>query len=89
VKAALPALPTLRPGTFGILHAPCGTHVALLIPPAAVTRSGQLEAVRLLVDSAVRTRNVRTGKTYGDQVEVLSGLQEGERLLVEPKPDER
>lgn len=89
VKAALPALPNLRPGTFGILRAPCGTHVALLIPPAAVTRSGQLEAVRLVVDSEVRTRNVRTGKTYGDRVEVLSGLQEGERVLVEPNPVER
>jgi RND family efflux transporter MFP subunit len=83
VKAALPALPGLRPGTFGSLRTPCGAHVALLVPPAAVSRSGQLEAVRLVVDGDIRTRNVRTGKTYGDRVEVLSGLQEGQRVIVE------
>jgi RND family efflux transporter MFP subunit len=85
VKASLSALPRLRPGTFGSLRAPCGTHPALLIPPAAVIRSGQLESVRLMVDGTVRTRNVRTGKTYNDRVEVLSGLQEGERVLIGEK----
>lgn len=82
VKASLPALPGLRPGTFGSLRAPCGTHSTLLIPPAAVTHSGQLESVRLILDGTVRTRNVRTGKTYNDRVEVLSGLQAGERVLI-------
>jgi RND family efflux transporter MFP subunit len=89
VKAALPALPNLRSGTVGALHAPCGTHVALLVPVAAVTHTGQLESVRLVVDTEVRMRNVRIGKTYGDQVEVLAGLREGERELVEPTPVER
>ncbi len=89
VKAALPALPMLRPGTFGSLRAPCGAHVALLVPPAAVTRSGQLEAVRVVIDGSLRTRSVRTGKTYGDRVEVLSGLQEGEKVIVTPDVAER
>ena len=88
VKAALPALPNLRPGTFGVLHAPCGTHLALLVPTTAVTRSGQLESVRVVVDSEVRVRNVRTGKTYGDQIEVLAGLQEGDRVLLAQNPVE-
>jgi len=84
VKAALPADPGLRPGAFGSLRAPCGRHAALLIPATAVTRTGQLESVRLLVDGAARVRHIRTGKPYGDQVEVLSGLQEGEQVLLGP-----
>lgn len=88
VKAALPSLPNLRAGTFGVLHAPCGMHVALLVPPAAVRRSGQLESVRVLVDSGIRVRNVRTGKVYGDRVEVLAGLHAGERVLVGSNPVE-
>jgi multidrug efflux pump subunit AcrA (membrane-fusion protein) len=54
----------------------------LLIPAAAVMRSGQLESLRVVVEGGPRTRNVRTGKTYGDQVEVLSGVLEGEKVVV-------
>jgi RND family efflux transporter MFP subunit len=82
IKAALPAQPDLRAGIFGTMRVTCGTHPALLIPAAAVTRSGQLESVRVLAGDGPRTRNVRTGKTYGDQVEVLSGLLEGETVVV-------
>jgi RND family efflux transporter MFP subunit len=82
VKAALPPQPDVRAGSFGTVRVTCGTHAALLIPAAAVTRSGQLESVRVLAEGGARTRNVRTGKTYGDQVEVLSGLLEGEKVVV-------
>jgi RND family efflux transporter MFP subunit len=82
IKAALPAQADLRSGTFGTMRVSCGTHQALLVPAAAVTRTGQLEAVQVLADSGPRMRHVRTGKTYGDQVEVLSGLQEGEKVVV-------
>ncbi len=81
IKAALPAEAGIRPGTFGTVRIACGKHVALLVPAAAVTRTGQLEGVRVLVDGEPRIRHVRTGKTYGDRVEVLSGLREGERVV--------
>lgn len=82
IKAALPPQPDLRAGIFGTVRVTCGTHPALLIPASAVRRTGQLESVRVLVDGGARTRNVRTGKTYGDQVEGLSGLLEGEKVVV-------
>lgn len=82
IKAALPPQPDLRAGIFGTLRVTCGTHPALLIPAAAVMRSGQLESLRVVVEGGPRTRNVRTGKTYGDQVEVLSGVLEGEKVVV-------
>jgi multidrug efflux pump subunit AcrA (membrane-fusion protein) len=47
-----------------------------------VMRSGQLESVRVEMEGGSRTRNVRTGKTYGNRVEVLSGLLEGEQVVL-------
>jgi RND family efflux transporter MFP subunit len=91
IKAGLPPAPDLRPGAFGTVQTPCGKHDALLIPSVAVTRTGQLETVRVVADGAMQTRHVRTGKRYGDYAEVLSGLREGEKIFVEadgaPKPD--
>jgi membrane fusion protein (multidrug efflux system) len=47
-------------------------------------QSGQLVSV-LIVDSAniLRLRLIKTGKQYGDQFEVLSGLNDGDRIVVE------
>jgi membrane fusion protein, multidrug efflux system len=84
VKAALPTDANVRPGIFGALRVACGAHQALLIPATAVTRTGQLESVRVLTDGEPRLRHIRSGKIYGDQVEVLSGLQEGEKVVVGP-----
>jgi len=81
LKAALPADEAVRPGMFGRFIQPCGRKSALLVPASAVTRAGQLEIVRVLENGEARVRHVRTGKTYGELVEVLSGLREGERIL--------
>jgi multidrug efflux pump subunit AcrA (membrane-fusion protein) len=55
----------------------------VLVPASAVSRAGQLESVRVLVEGAPLVRSVRTGKAIGDQVEVLSGLRAGDTVLVE------
>jgi len=55
----------------------------LLIPASAVGRSGQLEWVRVLEEGGIHIRHVRTGKTAGSEIEVLSGLREGERIAPE------
>lgn len=83
IKAALPPGKGLRPGTFGRFLQPCGRRTALLVPAAAVSRSGQLEMVKVLEDGEARVRHVKTGKAHGDRVEILSGLREGEKVLVE------
>ena len=82
IKAALPPAPELQPGIFGTLRAPCGSHVAVLIPTSAVTRKGQLEMVRVLENGSPRLRDIKTGVTYADRTEVLSGLHAGEQVLV-------
>ncbi len=85
VKVDLPAEATLRPGMFGTLRAACGRHTALLVPATVVTRAGQLERVRVLLDGTPQIRTIRTGKAHGELVEVLAGLQAGERVLSPPQ----
>ncbi|MHC4608550.1 MAG: efflux RND transporter periplasmic adaptor subunit, partial [Planctomycetota bacterium] len=82
-KVALPEDPGLRPGMFGRLLEDCGRRKVLLIPSSAVEKVGQLETVRVLgKDGRARDRHVRTGKRVGDDVEVLSGLEAGEKVVV-------
>lgn len=82
VKAALPQRDDLRPGMFATFRLACGTHAALLVPADAVRRAGQLESVRVLVDGTARLRNVRSGRTHDGMLEILSGLQPGEAVVV-------
>jgi len=81
IKIALPAVEGLKPGHFGWLKQACDEHAALLIPVSAVQHLGQLEVVRVLSDGRESTRHIRTGKIFGDRVEVLSGLRAGEIVL--------
>ena len=81
VKASLENPNAAKPGTFVWVEQNCGSRKALLIPSAAVSRSGQLESVLLVVDGGTRLRHIRTGKVRDNRVEVLSGLQEGDVVL--------
>jgi multidrug efflux system membrane fusion protein len=84
VKLDLPATSDLRSGLYGTARFGVGQHTALLLPRAAVDRRGQLERVFVVdPDNVARMRLVTTGKTYGDRVEILSGLDPGERVVVE------
>ncbi len=80
VKARLPEDSGVSPGAFGWLYQSCGQSEALLVPEAAISRIGQLESVRLVIDGRARLRHVRTGKRYEGMVEILSGLKEGDTV---------
>lgn len=85
IKIALPAVEGLKPGHFGWLKQACEEHTALLIPASAVQYLGQLEIVRVLSNGRQSTRHIRTGKTFGDRVEVISGLYAGEIVMTDPR----
>lgn len=84
LKLSLPAAAGVRHGQFGWLELSCqAERQALLIPLGAVLQYGQLQAVKVVEDGRLHTRHIRTGKRYGDQIEVLSGLRDGETLLAD------
>jgi RND family efflux transporter MFP subunit len=85
VKIDLPADARLRSGLFGRAQFSRGKRPSLLIPQTAVVARGQLQGVYVLDPSKIANlRYITLGKTTGGEVEVLAGLQEGERLVANP-----
>jgi RND family efflux transporter MFP subunit len=84
VKLDLPAAPGLRSGIFGRVRFAAGERKALLVPAGAVVERGQLTAVYVVDELGVaRLRLVTAGQRRGDRVEILSGLDPGERVVIE------
>lgn len=82
VKIDMPAMAGLRSGMFGRARFRLGSRKVLAAPAAALRQQGQLQSVLVEEDGATRTRLVTTGERAGDQVEVLSGLSAGERVVL-------
>jgi len=56
---------------------------AVMIPLSAISHIGQLNALYTVSsDTTALLRYIRLGKSYGNQVEVLSGLNKDERFIV-------
>jgi RND family efflux transporter MFP subunit len=73
----------LRNGFYGKVSIPIGTRETLLVPKNAVVEKGQLIGVYTVDKGSVITyRLVKTGKTYDEKVEILSGLNSGENVVV-------
>jgi RND family efflux transporter MFP subunit len=82
VKLDLPSIPQLRTGMFGRAIFPLGMEKVVAIPGAALMDQGQLQSVFVVEDGVAHTRLVTTGRRTKDAVEVLSGLNAGEKLVV-------
>lgn len=82
VKLDLPSMPQLRTGMFGRAIFPMGMEKVVAIPGAALMDRGQLQSVFVVEDGVAHTRLVTTGRRTKDGVEVLSGLNAGEKLVV-------
>ena len=91
IRADLPAgVAGATPGLFARLWLPVGgdatgAPASPLVPAKAVVRRAELTALYVL-DAAGKPllRQVRLGRTEGDQVEILSGLNPGERVVTDP-----
>jgi RND family efflux transporter MFP subunit len=85
VKLDLPAQPDMRSGLFGRAQFTRGQRDSLLLPRAAVIDRGQLQGVYVLdQDMIAQLRYVTLGRRVGERVEILSGLESGERVVAEP-----
>ena len=85
VKIELPADPQIRSGLFGRARFPRGERESILVPQTALLHRGQLEAIYVVgKDEIAGLRYVTLGKPSGSEVEVLSGLDNGERIVAQP-----
>jgi RND family efflux transporter MFP subunit len=85
VKIELPKDTHLRSGLFGRAQFPHGERSALLIPRSSIVERGQLQGVYVLDSEQIAALHYITlGRTSGQQVEVLSGLQGGEKVIAAP-----
>jgi RND family efflux transporter MFP subunit len=81
VKIDLPNTPALRSGIFGRAMFQLGSRSPLTIPAGAVIERGQLQSVFAVDNCVARTRLVTLGEKLKGQVEVLSGLNAGEKVI--------
>lgn len=82
LRANLPKqnTPVWRNGIWVKLAMPLATKPKLLIPESAVLRQNELSAVYLVTKNGYVLQQVRLGRNYDGQIEILSGLQSGETV---------
>jgi RND family efflux transporter MFP subunit len=75
----------LYPGMFVKVGFVTGTSQRLLLPASAIVRRSEVTAVYIVASTGeVSMRQVRVGDRFGGEVEILSGLQSGERVALDP-----
>ena len=86
VRLQLPAGDAgLYPGMTVKVAFATGEAKRLLVPAAALVQRGELVAVYVIGEHSVTLRQIRIGNRDGDQVEVLAGLDDGERVARDPQ----
>jgi RND family efflux transporter MFP subunit len=90
VKATLPRTADLYEGMFGRLLIPAGERRHLCLATDSIQEIGQLQFVEVVRDDGtIDRRMIRTGRVgMPGRVEVLSGLQAGERVVLQSQPVE-
>jgi len=75
--------PRLRSGMFARVTLSVGERQAILVPNEAVIRRGQLTGVWIVrEDDTAHLRWVRLGRSFGDSVEILSGMNGNEIVVL-------
>jgi RND family efflux transporter MFP subunit len=84
-KISVPAGTAVRSGQFARVQLSGAAVKTLLAPAAAVSTLGQMERIFVAGEgNRAVLRLVKTGATRGDRVEILAGLDDGERVVVAP-----
>jgi RND family efflux transporter MFP subunit len=82
VRTATLQNPELVPGLFARLELRLAPARGILIPREAVRQVGQLSMVEAVVEGRPTRRQVQLGRQVGEQVEVLAGLQAGDKIVL-------
>lgn len=85
VKLELPKIAGLKAGMFGRFPLDKGATPCLLVPSTAIVERGELTSLFVVgEDHVARLRWVKTGRHFDQKdVEILSGLNEGERVMTD------
>jgi multidrug efflux pump subunit AcrA (membrane-fusion protein) len=85
VKADLPA-GRARSGQSGKVRFAAGKGTVLAVPKRAITRAGSVDGVFTVgaLDNVARLSMITLGAEFDDRVEVLSGIEDGERVALSP-----
>lgn len=87
VKIRLPAEAAVRSGMFARVVIRTGEERIMLIPASAVVPQGQLTGIFIVDDHQIaRFRLIRAGRRFDDAVEIVTGLDEGQRFVRTPPP---
>jgi len=87
IKASLNFDEQLRPGMYAELEVPGAVARRILVPASSVARVGQLNVIWVKQEGEFVRRFVKIGQRAGDgRIEVLSGLDSGEYVLIVPPP---
>lgn len=84
VKVDLPRTAGLKTGMFGRFQLDKGTTPTILIPATSVVERGELTSVYVVgADRIARLRWIKVGRRFEQQLEILSGVNPGERVLLD------
>ena len=84
VKVDLPEMQGLKAGMFGRFQLDKGTSQTIVLPATSVVDRGELTNVFVVgADRVARLRLVKIGRRFDRRVEILSGVNVGERVLLE------
>jgi multidrug efflux pump subunit AcrA (membrane-fusion protein) len=87
VKIALTSHADVIPGMFGRLQLTTSDRQALMIPNNAIVKRMGITGAYKVVDGKAQFQTLTTGATHGEQVEVYSGLEAGDRVILNPNSD--
>jgi RND family efflux transporter MFP subunit len=87
VDVTLPPEVAVRTGTFARVRFEGAPRQALVVPAGALRRQGQIASVFVVEDGVARLRLLQTGSGTDTGVEVLAGLNPGERVVTNPPAD--
>ncbi|MFO1372034.1 MAG: efflux RND transporter periplasmic adaptor subunit [Candidatus Competibacteraceae bacterium] len=74
----------LYPGMFVKTAFRIGEASRLTIPRQALAQRGEVSGVYVVRDGKVSLRQIRPGRTEGEMVEILAGLEPGETVALDP-----
>lgn len=84
VKIDLPPAEGLRTGLFARARLAGAPQTAVTVPASSIARRGQLTLVFVAEEGVARMRLVHAGAEADGRVAILSGLSEGERVVLDP-----